>query len=203
MTPRSATHRFPEHLPCPDSLPRALWAGSRGPGGTLGCRGGGGPLWSSMVVTLTSSGYRHPLSTSQVPSAGPRLSGSRSPGALPLPCAGAGGAGSSEVRSWHRCPLVPGLSGSSKSHPGGDTPPVPRHHALCLRGLCGLQVLGAERPAGVLGSRDAVQPQHHHGERPVPLRTKRAARPPPKADAGPPPPTFPTDLLFGADLGML
>uniref|UniRef100_A0A2K6B2U6 Glucosylceramidase n=1 Tax=Macaca nemestrina TaxID=9545 RepID=A0A2K6B2U6_MACNE len=30
------------------------------------------------------------------------------------------------------------------------------------KGLCGLQVLGAECAARLLGSRDAVQPQHHH-----------------------------------------
>uniref|UniRef100_A0A2K5K3E5 Glucosylceramidase n=1 Tax=Colobus angolensis palliatus TaxID=336983 RepID=A0A2K5K3E5_COLAP len=35
------------------------------------------------------------------------------------------------------------------------------------KGLCGLQVLGAECAARLLGSRDAVQPQHHH-EPPVP-----------------------------------
>uniref|UniRef100_A0A2K5JPG5 Glucosylceramidase n=1 Tax=Colobus angolensis palliatus TaxID=336983 RepID=A0A2K5JPG5_COLAP len=34
------------------------------------------------------------------------------------------------------------------------------------KGLCGLQVLGAECAARLLGSRDAVQPQHHHGKPP-------------------------------------
>uniref|UniRef100_A0A8C9AMX9 Glucosylceramidase n=1 Tax=Prolemur simus TaxID=1328070 RepID=A0A8C9AMX9_PROSS len=37
------------------------------------------------------------------------------------------------------------------------------------KGLCGLQVLGAECASWLLGSRDAVQPQHHH-EPPVPCR---------------------------------
>uniref|UniRef100_A0A2I3S8B4 Glucosylceramidase n=1 Tax=Pan troglodytes TaxID=9598 RepID=A0A2I3S8B4_PANTR len=39
--------------------------------------------------------------------------------------------------------------------------------AKYVHGLCGLQVLGAECAARLLGSRDAVQPQHHH-KPPVP-----------------------------------
>lgn len=79
---------LPECLPCPDScFPRAPRAGSRGPGGTPGCCGGGGPLWSSMVATLTSSGHSHPTvhrsgpqASSRTRCAGPRLSAPLSPG---------------------------------------------------------------------------------------------------------------------------
>uniref|UniRef100_A0A8C4PTC5 Glucosylceramidase n=1 Tax=Equus asinus asinus TaxID=83772 RepID=A0A8C4PTC5_EQUAS len=41
--------------------------------------------------------------------------------------------------------------------------------AKYVHGLCGLQVLGAECAPRLLGSRDAVQPQHHHGEPPHPI----------------------------------
>lgn len=116
---------------------------------------------------------RTPNSSSRTFSVGLSVSGSPTPVVFPFPCTGAGRPRGSQVHPRYCCTLVHGLPGSSKSHPGRDTSPVPEHHTLCLRGLCGLQVLGAERAPRLLGSRNAVQPQHYHGKPPVSLPTKQ------------------------------